>query len=119
MPPPPHPYHKSIVNLSSRSAIVTIMGCINTKPSNVPLEENGEIEAQDQEKRIELHFKAKRQNVFTEGLDMDHAPPPKKVIPKTDSQKELISKFNIHLLLKSTDKYFQIMHWTRTLFLQP
>ena len=58
----------------------------------MPLEEgNGQIEAQDQEKRIELHFKAKRQNVFTAGLDMDHAPPPSKVIPKTDSQKELIS----------------------------
>jgi hypothetical protein len=70
----------------------TNMGCINSKPSDVPLEEGGDIEVHDQEKRIELHFKAKRQNVFTEGLDMDHAPPPKKVVPKTDSQKELISE---------------------------
>ena len=69
------------------------MGCIHSRPANIPADVgNIGIVAQDQEKRIELHFKAKRQNVFTASVDMDRSPPSPKNIPKTDSQKSLISK---------------------------
>jgi hypothetical protein len=71
------------------------MGCINSKPANIPLKDDptGGVEVQDQEQKIELHFKAKRQNVFTAGVDMSHQPPPVKSIPKSEAQKDLISEF--------------------------
>jgi hypothetical protein len=70
------------------------MGCIDSKPANVPSERTTEqaIEIQDQERKIELAFKAKRQNVFTAGVDVSLQPPPEKMIHKTEDQKHLISK---------------------------
>jgi hypothetical protein len=80
------------------------MGCIDSKPANIPSDRTTEqaVEIQDQERKIELAFKAKRQNVFTAGVDVSLQPPPEKIIPKTDDQKHLISKMNFcahsHLL---------------------
>lgn len=70
------------------------MGCIDSKPANVPDRPTEQvIEIQDQERKIELAFKAKRQNVFTAGVDVSLQPPPQKVVPKTEEQRQLISKY--------------------------
>jgi len=70
------------------------MGCIDSKPANIPKDkpvvEPG-VEIQDQERRIELAFKAKRQNVFTAGVDISHQPPPEKIISKTEAQRNIIN----------------------------
>jgi hypothetical protein len=73
------------------------MGCIDSKPANVPSDRSTDhvIEIQDQERKIELAFKAKRQNVFTAGVDMSLQPPPEKIIHKSEDQRNLISKLAI------------------------
>eukprot|EP00602_Paraphysomonas_sp_CaronLab_P010418 CAMPEP_0185025144 /NCGR_PEP_ID=MMETSP1103-20130426/8214_1 /TAXON_ID=36769 /ORGANISM="Paraphysomonas bandaiensis, Strain Caron Lab Isolate" /LENGTH=758 /DNA_ID=CAMNT_0027558279 /DNA_START=58 /DNA_END=2331 /DNA_ORIENTATION=+ len=66
------------------------MGCIDSKPANANGVSEGDIETHDQEQRIELAFKAKRQNVFTAGIDTSKEPTLKNV-PKTDAQRDLIN----------------------------
>jgi hypothetical protein len=71
------------------------MGCIDSKSANIPKEKSspaqGGVEILDQERRIELAFKAKRQNVFTAGVDVSLQAPTEKIIPKSDYQRNLIS----------------------------
>jgi hypothetical protein len=68
------------------------MGCINSK-KDIPLTEDAATPGGDgDERRIELAFKAKRQNVFTAGVDVEHDTFQLKTFPKTDAQKAIISK---------------------------
>jgi hypothetical protein len=92
------------------------MGCIDSKPANIPSDRSTEqvIEIQDQERKIELAFKAKRQNVFTAGVDVSLQPPPEKIIHKSEDQRNLISKFSI----SSFFDLFQTMHSIKTLSLR-
>lgn len=69
------------------------MGCINSK-SDALRAQSGNHEG---EQRVELVLRAKRQNVFTAGVDMSKTPVETKVIPKSDSQKHIICIFFIHL----------------------
>jgi len=72
------------------------MGCIQSKKAEEPNSRKSTLAggAGQAEERIELLFKAKRQNVFTTGIDKDQDFKPK-YFSKTDSQKAAISKFLI------------------------
>ena len=79
------------------------MGCLSSKPGDVtsqtasPMQSTSPVKAQG-EQRLELTFKVKRANVFTQGVDTTakHTP---KVINKTASQTLSISKyFDIDIL---------------------
>ena len=75
------------------------MGCISSKPSNVesntqqssssPLQAKQAKSAD--EAKMELVFKAKRANVFTQGVDVQAVHTPKS-IPKNQLQNQTISK---------------------------
>lgn len=78
------------------------MGCIDSKPANVPGRPTEQVvEIQNQERKIELAFKAKRQNVFTAGVDVSLQPPTERIVPKTEQQRQLISE---SFLLKSPSR---------------
>ena len=76
------------------------MGCISSKPSDIgsstqqsssssPLQTNKAKSAD--EAKMELVFKAKRANVFTQGVDVQTVHTPKS-IPKNQMQNQTISK---------------------------
>lgn len=94
------------------------MGCIDSKPANVPSDRSTEqvVEILDQERKIELAFKVKRQNVFTAGVDVSLQPPPEKIIPKTEDQKHLISK--LHPLILFLPHLLQTVLWIKISSLQ-
>ncbi len=69
------------------------MGCAGSKSQNI--NDNANSSKLESEKKFELVFKAKRQNVFTAGYhessDEVSSSPPLKVVPKSQKQKDLIS----------------------------
>lgn len=65
------------------------MGCNESKGLEEVKDEKS-VEEPHQEKRIELHLRKKRENVFTEHVDMDKAPA-HKAFPKTAAQRDLIN----------------------------
>ena len=72
----------------------TAMGCINSKSDALGAQSGN----QDGEQRVELVLRAKRQNVFTAGVDMSKTPVETKVIPKSDSQKHIICNLFFRLM---------------------
>lgn len=60
--------------------------------SKQPLKRN-DNNAQKKEDKIELAFKAKRANIFTEGVDFSREAFSQKNVNKTDKQKHLISMY--------------------------
>lgn len=73
------------------------MGCISSRGSDAaPLRESTTLSSAaaktQHEDKLELVFKAKRGNVFNQGIDVaaKHAT---KVIPKSEKQSESISRF--------------------------
>ncbi len=82
------------------------MGCLQSKPASNPIKSDDprtvqigsspgkERESTVEEQRLENAFKAKRGNVFAAGVDAGAAVTVKN-IPKTDAQRQIISKFSI------------------------
>lgn len=66
------------------------MGCNESKGLEVKSDTH-EREEPSQEKRIEIQLKKKRENVFTQPVDMTKTPIQKKSFPKTDAQRDLIN----------------------------
>lgn len=63
---------------------------LNTKaPSHSSLKNGGTAKKED---KIELAFKVKRANIFTEGVDLGREAYVQKRIPKTEKQLKIISK---------------------------
>ena len=71
------------------------MGCINSKPDVLGAHSGN----QEGEQRVELVLRAKRQNVFTAGVDVSKTPVEAKIIPKSDSQKHIICMCVIYLYI--------------------
>ncbi len=80
------------------------MGCVESSSANIPLREADEAAEKHTEKekdqiivetdtRPEAISKFKRQNVFTEGINVDEKIPNIKRISKTDTQKSIICKY--------------------------
>ena len=55
----------------------------------------GQKDAKKQEDKIELAFKTKRANVFTEGVDLGRQAYVEKNIPKNEKQSQKISKSSL------------------------
>ena len=91
------------------------MGCCSSTGSEAPLNSspnsasntaaaannaNSAAKAKGKEDKIELAFKAKRANVFTEGVDLEsRAAFVQKRIPKNPQQTKVISKFSYFYLI--------------------
>lgn len=81
------------------------MGCCSSTSSEAPLNNNPSSTAnagnsasnagkqKGKEDKIELAFKAKRANVFTEGVDLNRNAFVKRNVPKTPAQANAICKF--------------------------
>lgn len=67
-----------------------IMGCNESKGLEEMKDEKS-VDEPHQEKKIELHLRKKRENVFTETMDMSKAPV-EKSFPKTPAQRDLINR---------------------------
>ena len=74
--------------------------CSTNSDSKQPLKRNekniSNSNAQKKEDKIELAFKAKRANIFTEGVDFSREAFSQKKFPKTERQKHLISMIHNH-----------------------
>lgn len=73
------------------------MGCVNTK-KDMPLTEHATSGGDGDEKRIELAFKTKRQNVFTAGVSLEDSTFTPRNIPKTDIQRSIISESDVYMI---------------------
>ena len=74
------------------------MGCCSSTDSSVPLTKNASSTAVSKgketkkEDKVELAFKVKRANIFTEGVDLGREAFVQKRIPKTEKMQKLICK---------------------------
>jgi hypothetical protein len=74
------------------------MGCCTSTDSSVPLNAKSQASttakdtATKKEDKIELAFKVKRANIFTEGVDLGREAYIQKRIPKSEKQMKVISK---------------------------
>lgn len=91
------------------------MGCCTSTDSSAPLNTNkgnsGSSAAKDsgakKEDKIELAFKVKRANIFTEGVDLGREAYVQKRIPKTEKMMKIISKRdrNLHAHTQLTTRF--------------
>lgn len=88
------------------------MGCCTSTDSSAPLNaksqtsSTGRETSAKKEDKIELAFKVKRANIFTEGVDLGREAFVQKRIPKTEKQMKVISKFYIFQMMSTATTNF-------------